>query len=187
MAERLAMVGLATNLPPLPADVRTMEAIYPIIHAIYEAPLSTSIRESEWTFPIIQTFHIVGVLIFFGAMVLVDLRIIGIVLREKPANDVAKAILPLAWIGFAITAASGLVLFAAQAEKIYTNAFLITKFVLIAIAGLNLIAFHALQGRSIAEWGSGDTAAPALARGSAAASLVLWIAVVIAGRFIAYF
>lgn len=181
------MAGLATSPLPRRADIRSMETIYPVIHALYEAPFSTSIRESEWTFPIIQTFHIVGVLIFFGAMVLVDLRIIGIVLREKPANDVARAILPLAWIGFAVTAASGLVLFAAQAEKIYTNVFLIAKFGLIGVAGLNLIAFHRFQGRFIAAWGSGDTAAPALARASAAASLVLWVAVVVAGRFIAYF
>lgn len=163
-----------------------MDAVYPIIHAIYEAPFSTSIRESEWTFPIIQTFHILGVLIFFGAMVLVDLRIVGAVLRDRSADVVAKALLPLAWVGFAVTALSGAILFAAQAEKIYTNAFLLTKFGLIALAGLNLVAFHIFHGRSIAGWDA-ESAAPTLARVSAAASLTLWVGVIVAGRFIAYF
>ena len=54
-----------------------MDFIQPVIQALYDAPIPTSIRESEWTFPVIQTFHILGILLFYGAIALVDLRIIG--------------------------------------------------------------------------------------------------------------
>lgn len=164
-----------------------MDAVHPFIQALYDAPFSTSIRESEWTFPVIQTFHILGILLFYGAIALVDLRIVGLVLRDRSAREVAGALLPLAWVGFAVMAISGGLLFAAQAARIYSNVFLLAKFGLILLAGLNLVAFHLLAGRSIATWGGEGGAAPAAARASAAISLLLWTAVVVTGRFIAYF
>jgi hypothetical protein len=92
-----------------------MDFIQPVIQVIYDSPIPTSIRESEWTFPIIQTFHILGILLFYGAIGLVDLRIVGVVLKERPARDVADGLLPIAWVGFVVMAVSGGLLFAAQA------------------------------------------------------------------------
>lgn len=162
-----------------------MDLVEAAIHALYEAPFSTSIRESEWTFPIIQTFHILGILLFYGGIALVDLRILGLALKQRTADEVSKALLPLTWIGFAVMAASGGLLFAAQAEKIYRNAFLLWKFALIALAGVNLAVFHVTSGRAIAGWG--DDGIPVAAKAAAALSFGLWTAVIVAGRFIAYF
>lgn len=164
-----------------------MDFIQPVIQALYDAPIPTSIRESEWTFPVIQTFHILGILLFYGAIALVDLRIIGIALKERPAREVASALLPIAWIGFAVMAISGGLLFAAQAARIYTNIFLLAKFGLIALAGVNLVAFHLVAGRAIAAWGVEGGQAPTYARISAALSFLLWTGVIVTGRFIAYF
>lgn len=164
-----------------------MDFLQPIIQALYDAPIPTSIRESEWTFPIIQTFHILGILLFYGAIALVDLRIAGVALKERPARDVANALLPIAWVGFAVMAISGGLLFAAQAARIYTNVFLLAKLGLIALAGLNLVVFHLFAGRAIAAWGVEGGIAPAHARISAAVSLILWSGVIVTGRFIAYF
>src|SRR5690606_23075182 len=43
---------------------RVMHVIQPVIQVISASPIPTSIRESEWTFPIIQTFLILGILLF---------------------------------------------------------------------------------------------------------------------------
>lgn len=164
-----------------------MDFIQPVIQVIYDSPIPTSIRESEWTFPIIQTFHILGILLFYGAIGLVDLRIVGVVLKERPARDVADGLLPIAWVGFVVMAVSGGLLFAAQAAKIYTNLFLLTKFGLILLAGLNLVVFHRFAGRAIAIWGGEGGTTPAYARASAGLSFLLWTGVIVTGRFIAYF
>jgi hypothetical protein len=164
-----------------------MDAVHSLIHTLYETPLATSLRESEWTFPVIQTFHILGILLFYGGVALVDLRVLGVVLRQRPANEVARALLPPAWVGFIVMAASGGLLFAAQAEKIYTNIFLLAKFALIGLAGMNLVAFHLTSGKAIAVCGGDGAAAPPSAKAMAAMSFLLWTGVVIAGRFIAYF
>ena len=164
-----------------------MDFIQPVIQVIYDSPLPTSIRESEWTFPVIQTFHILGILLFYGTIALVDLRIVGVVLKARPAREIADSLLPVAWIGFAVMAISGGLLFAAQAAKIYTNVFLLAKFALIGLAGLNLIVFHRFAGRAIATWGGEGGVAPGHARVSAGLSFLLWTAVIVTGRFIAYF
>lgn len=164
-----------------------MDFIQPVIQVIYDSPIPTSIRESEWTFPVIQTFHIVGILLFYGAIALVDLRIVGFVLKQRPVREVADGLLPIAWIGFAVMAFSGGLLFAAQAARIYTNAFLLAKFGLILLAGLNLIVFHLFAGRAIATWGGEGGVAPGYARISAGLSFLLWTGVIVTGRFIAYF
>ena len=157
------------------------------IHALYDAPFASALRESEWTFPVVQTVHILGLLLFYGSIALVDLRILGVALKGKPARDVAGALLPIAWIDFAFMVASGSLLFAAQAEKIYSNVFLLSKFALMVLAGVNLVVFNTAGGRQIALWGAGEASAPSALKVSAAVSFALWSAVVIAGRFIAYF
>lgn len=187
MAARRAMAARAILRGQGARANRSMDFIQPFIQALYDAPVSTSIRESEWTFPIIQTFHIIGILLFYGAIVLVDLRIVGGVLKDRPARDVAAALLPLAWVGFVVMAISGGLLFVAQSARIYTNVFLLAKFGLILLAGLNLIAFHLFAGRAIATWGAEGGVAPFGARSSAIASLILWTGVIVTGRFIAYF
>lgn len=161
-------------------------AIESFVRALYDAPFSAALRESIWTFPIVQTFHVIGILAFYGAIVIVDLRLLGVVLKERPAKVVADALLPLSWSGFAIMAVSGGLLFAAQSIKIYTNPMMIAKLGLIGFAGLNLAFFTLVAGRRIAEWGVEGGTTPSLARISAAGSLLLWTAVVITGRFIAY-
>ncbi len=163
-----------------------MSLLSNVIHALYESPVPTALRESEYAFPIIQTVHVLGVAAMAGTIALVDLNVLGVVLKgQRPARTVAD-VLPITWIGFALAIVSGAALFAAQSEKIYGNLFLQLKFVLLLVAGLNVIVFHTTTRRSIDGW-SEALAPPLSAKASAAASLLLWALVIAAGRFIAYY
>lgn len=157
-----------------------------IIERLYESPLATAIRESENLFPILQTFHILGTIGLAGAIALVDLRLLNVILRREAPVAVAHAVLPITWVGFAIMAVSGGLLFAAQSARIYGNVFLQLKLLLLLIALANVLLFHATTYRSISAWG-GDVPPPLPARVFAALSLVLWAGVIVAGRFIAYY
>jgi hypothetical protein len=165
-----------------------MDVIAAAVHAIYESPLATQVRESEWTFPITQTVHILGLLIFFGSIAILDLKFLGVILKSTPAAEISRGLLPLAWAAFIALALSGSIMLAAQLEKIYTNRFLLTKFALIVAAGINILIFHLTIGGSIDDWGrDGPRATPLAARIAGGLSLSLWAAVVVMGRFIAYF
>lgn len=148
---------------------------------------ATALRESEIAFPVIQTFHILGLGLLAGTVAIVDLRLLRLILADRPASALSRQLLPLSWIGFAVMAASGTLLFAAQAARIWSNIYLQAKLVLLLLAGLNMLLFHLTSYRHVAIWGEPGTAVPLPVRGAAIASLFLWAAIITAGRLIAYF
>ena len=58
---------------------------------IYLTPLSLSIRESIWVYPILNVLHCVGILLVAGTIVVVDLRLLGFGLRRSPVSSVVRA------------------------------------------------------------------------------------------------
>ena len=136
-------------------------------------------RQSSWGYAIANVLHLLGMATLLGSILALDLRILGI-RRALPLSDTAGLLLPLARCGFVLAAASGTVLFAADATHVYVNPAFQVKVLLIGVALLNVLAFHAttrLAGR----------AEPGLcARISAGMSLLLWPAVIVCGRMIAY-
>jgi hypothetical protein len=156
-----------------------------IIHWVYEWPVATAVRESELAFPIIQTFHIIGIALMAGTISIVDLRLLGVLYRRLPPITIARPLLPVTWIGFAVMVISGTLLFVAQSEKIYGNLYLRIKLLLLVIAGINVILFHSTTYKAIEAWGEG--AVPTHARAAGLASLLLWAAVIVTGRLIAYY
>ncbi len=157
-----------------------------VIQQVYESPLATAIRESDNLFPILQTFHILGTIALAGTIAIVDLRLLNVAFRREAPATLAESLLPITWVGFAIMAISGSLLFVAQSAKIYENVFLRTKLLLLVLAAANVILFHSTTYRDIRAW-RGDAGPPPSARVFALLSLVLWTGVIVTGRFIAYF
>ncbi|MEJ1963471.1 MAG: DUF6644 family protein [Gammaproteobacteria bacterium] len=157
-----------------------------VIQQIYDSALATAIRESDNLFPILQTFHILGTIALAGAIAIVDLRLLNVAFRREAPATLASSLLPITWVGFAIMAVSGGLLFIAQSAKIYENVFLRAKLLLMVLAIANVILFHSTTYRDIQAW-SGTVSPPPSARVFALLSLILWTAVIVTGRFIAYF
>lgn len=156
------------------------------VRAVYEWPLSVAIRESEWLFPVLQTFHILGLVLLVGVIAIVDLRLLRAILRDESPGFLARRLLPITHVGFAVTLASGVLLLAAQGAALYFNVFLRVKLLLLGAALLNILLFHATVFRSASVW---DFTAPIprAASAFAAISLAFWTGVVLTGRYIAYF
>lgn len=157
-----------------------------LIQQLYDSPIATTIRESNNLFPVLQTFHIVGTILLAGAISIVDLTLLRVLFRDTAPATLTRSLLPITWLGFAVMLISGGLLFAAQSARIYTNIFMQLKLGLLAIALLNVALFHATTFRNAVRWTTAREA-PASARAFAAISLVSWTAVIVTGRFIAYF
>jgi hypothetical protein len=114
-----------------------------------------------------------------GAIGVVDLRVLGYG-RALPMQRLSAALTPIALAGFAVMVFSGILLFVADARALAGSSLFLVKLSLIALAGLNALAFRI-------GWRRLDDHPPVTARVLAAASLALWLSVVIAGRLIAYF
>jgi len=164
----------------------SMSPLAEAVQRLYDSPLSTAIRESDNLFPILQTFHILGTIALAGAIAIVDLRLLNVIFRREPPAAVAESLLPITWIGFAIMAVSGGLLFAAQSARIFENVFLRVKLLLLVLALANVALFHSTTYRQIRQW-RGDASPPVPARLFALISLALWAGVIVTGRFIAYF
>ena len=143
--------------------------------------LSTWLRESPslWAFPFVLILHTVGLAFFVGTNVAWDVRVLGFSLGI-PLEALRRYFLVM-WAGFWINAFSGVLLLIAYPTKALTNPLFYAK--------LALIAFGIVLAFRIRREVSGLAAradAPPMARMLAAVSLACWVAVIFAGRLLAY-
>ena len=142
-------------------------------------------RESgPWTYAIINLLHILGVASLFGAVVILDLRLMG-VWRGTPLAALAEAAAPVAAFGFALAATSGIGLLATKATEYIGNPFLYIKFPAVAIGVVNALvlnfspAWHARGRRELSQRENRQLA------WMGGTSLACWLTAIGAGRMIA--
>jgi hypothetical protein len=162
-----------------------MSDIFQIAQAIQGSAIGTSIAESIYVFPLIEGVHLLGLALSIGLLLIVDLRLLGLVLRQVPAAKVHHQLRNWIFAGFAVTFASGgLLLWAEAAEVVFNYAF-IAHAVFIAIGLANAAFFETRLAPRALEWGE-SLRLPAAARLAGAVSLSSWILVVISGRLVPY-
>lgn len=120
-----------------------------------------------------------------GSIMMVDLRLLGVNLSEHSAGEVIAEILPWTWISFAVAACSGALMFSSNATHYWGTVPFRAKMLVLALAGVNMVLFHATTFRSIEVWGRRKQPPPA-AKAAGAVSLGLWIGVVTLGRWIGF-
>ena len=148
-------------------------------------PWSMAIHESLLLYPIIESVHVLGTCLFFGMVMMLDLRLLGITLRGVPVTEVTRKLLPWAFAGLVPMAISGSLLVYQDPIRAYDSIFFQAKAVMLILAGLNALAFHTGVYKKVADWDN-DPVAPYRARMAGALSLILWAGVIVAGRLIAY-
>ncbi|CAN7146025.1 DUF6644 family protein [Massilia sp. LjRoot122] len=146
-------------------------------------PLAQAMREHAWLYPIVETLHIIGFAVLVGAVAMFDLRVLGFG-RQLPVKALARHLLPWSAGSMLLVLPTGLLLFVADPLALLANRVFLLKLALIAVAGLNALAFHAGPYRRAEAW---PQRAPGRALLHALLSLGLWIAVIACGRLLAYF
>ncbi len=152
---------------------------------LHDTQFSTIMRESIWAEPIVETIHVLTLTLFLGFAVLLDLRLLGVCLRRRKMSEVLQQLNPYLFVGFAIMVISGLLLFSGDPPAFWGTFFFKIKMVFLVLAGLNVLIFNATIGRKVAEWDLAPKT-PRAAKVAAVVSIVLWVAIVAAGRAIAY-
>lgn len=152
-----------------------------LLAAIEASPFSTWLRESPsvWAYPTILTLHTLGLGVLVGANWMVDLRVLGVG-RAIPLGILSRAF-PIMWGGFWLNAATGVLLFVADPTKATTTIFM-WKLAIIAVG----VAFVLLLKRKVYGRGVEMDSASFGGKTVAAVSLVIWIAAIATGRWMAY-
>lgn len=149
-------------------------------------PLTRSLlREVRGFAPIIQTVHILSVAVVMGSVVLLDLNVLGLALRSQSTGALTRRLMPWTWWALPTLAFSGLISLFARPERYLLNPVFGIKFAMLAPAIVLAIVFHRVTLGSAQYW-ERSLARRLSAKVVAACSLVLWIGVAMAGRWIAY-
>lgn len=138
--------------------------------------ISTWVRTSTFGYPLLEIVHLIGIATLFGTVLLVDLSVLT-QRRRPPLEQWGPVVLRLTVIGFLIALGSGVLLLMARASEIGPNLAFWLKMLLLVLAGLNAWLFHRQRGLT-------QTRGPI--RIQAAASILIWIAIIACGRLIAY-
>ena len=147
--------------------------------------LADFVRNSgPYTYGIVNLFHVFGIALLFGAIALLDLRLLGF-WKSVPIGLLAKPVVPGAGVGLTLALLSGMTLFSVQATEYYYNPFLYLKFGALIFGIANVAALHSsLSWRAIENAEASSAGRVRLALGGAV-SLTCWITVITAGRMIA--
>jgi hypothetical protein len=140
-------------------------------------------RDVPWLFPIFEGLHFVGMALLFGSIALIDLRVLGFA-KGLPLGPLHR-LLPLAFGGFALNLITGIGFFASDPQSYAIVPAFKFKMLLILLAGLNALVFWIAILPKVHDWNA-DVEASRLAKGISLASLLLWVGVITAGRFIAF-
>ena len=140
---------------------------------------------TSWLFPFFETLHVFGLATVIGSIALVDLRLLSLVNRNQAVTRLSEEVLPWTWGGFALAIVTGGLIFMGGADHYVRNTAFQLKMLLLLLAGANMLAFHLVAWRNVGRWDC-DPNPPLAAKIAGALSLLFWICVVAAGRWIAF-
>ena len=143
--------------------------------------IGQTIQGSVWLFPVIESIHLVGLGVIAGAVLIVDMRLLGIGLRSQPAEEVAANARPWMIGSLVLMVASGTLLFLSEATKCYYSFPFWFKMGSLALA---IVFTFTLKSRVIRQ--KLDQRYPLLGKATAIVSLGLWFGVAWGGRWIGF-
>ena len=148
--------------------------------------LGDFMRESgRWTYGIFNLLHVLGIALLFGAIAVLDLKLLG-AWRRIPVTALSEPIVPISGFGLLLALGSGVALLSAQATEYVGNPFLLIKFAAIALGVINVGALHMSSVWREMRHAETSTRGRRRLAWAGALSLISWLVAIGAGRMIAY-
>jgi hypothetical protein len=146
--------------------------------------MASLVLEHRWLWPLCEILHFLGLTLMVGSVTLFDLRVLG--LARGVGFDAMHHFIRLGLAGFAINALTGAVFLSAMPALYFTNAAFQLKAIALLLMGCNLAWFYAREYPRLRLLDAAEFA-PLSARVCAGVSLLLLVAVVCFGRFVAFY
>ncbi len=156
-------------------------SLLPFFQWCYQTPIGEAIRESTWLFPLIEAFHLLGLGLTVGAVLLVDLRLLGVGLIKQPVAQLSASAEPWLLGSLTLMLASGSSLFLSEAIKCYYSFPFWVKMTSLFLALLFTFTVRRRVTRTDVVFDR-----PLLGRFTALISLGLWFGVAWGGRWIGF-
>lgn len=155
------------------------QLLLPLFEWAEATTLGRVVRESLWLFPVFEAIHLVGLALLGGALLVVDLRLLGMGLQGSTIEKINRHARPWLLIAVGILLVTGVTLFLSEAIKCYYNTSFWVKITTLPVAlaftlGVReRFARSAMYTSAYSQWiGSAD--------------LLLWFIVAAGGRWIGF-
>ncbi len=168
-----------------PEHILFAVSLLPLWQWMAAQPWSIGLRESLFMWPLLESAHVLTLMMFVGTTTMLDLRLLGVTFRGVPTSEFTGRLLPWTRAAFAVMTVTGLLLFYANPVRYHHNLFFRAKVILLVASGLNIWFFHSRAHTRVQAWDL-TMPPPRAARLAAVVSLAAWVGVVVTGRMVAY-
>lgn len=141
--------------------------------------MARTLRGARWLYAVVNTAHIMGIALLIGAIVPLNLRLLGW-WPDVSRTGLTRVLVPVAATGLAMAVLAGGLLFSVRAREYTGVGFLQAKLALVMVGTLTALALHWRHGLLLDSAGNARLAAHAML------SLLCWPAALICGRLIAF-
>ena len=159
-----------------------------LLDTIGNSMIGTLVAESATAFPWIEVGHVLDIVVVFGSILLVDLRLIGLAARDPPLSF-SRTIPPITWGAFIVAVITGGLMFTSNPHGYFDGYFDSTMFrvkiLLLVLAGLNMFVFHLFTMRG-GRVSNGPGPLPGGAQIAGLFSMTLWLVIIACGRWIGF-
>lgn len=152
--------------------------LYAQFAAVESSSLGTAIKESLWLFPAIEAVHLLALALLGGALLMLDLRLLGVGLTLLPTSAVERGARPLLIAALMTMVASGVLIGISEALKLYDKQAFWVKMAALLAAVIFTFAVKLPQARR--------NVAGRRAQALGTVSIALWLTVALAGRWIGF-
>lgn len=148
-------------------------------------PASQVIQNVSWIIPTVQSIHILSIAIVISAVFMVDLRLLNVIGRDQPTAAYTSRFLTWIWPTLLVLLITGSILITGEPTRSLENPAFVAKMILLVLAMITTAVLQRPTTKDPAFWEltSGHRMS---ARALAVLSLLLWVGIVFAGRWIAY-
>ena len=156
-------------------------SIFPLFQWLDQTPVGEALRTNRVLFPLVSSFHLLGLALLVGTILIVDLGLLGIGMRRQPVARVASQLKPLTWTGLAVMLITGPILLTGEAIKLYCNLAFWVKLVFVVLA---IVFYSTVHRKAVSDRVS---LTPSGAKSVGIVSLALWICAGLAAKSISAF
>ena len=151
---------------------------------LHHTTLSVALQHQvQWLWPLCETVHFVGLALLLGVAGMFDLRLLGF-MKRVPIS-VVKDFMPWALVGFTLNLLTGMIFVISEPAQYFGNPTWWVKVGFLVVAGANAFIFESAYGRRAAAIPAGEDT-PLPLKIIAGVSLIAWLGVLVAGRFLPF-
>src|SRR5688572_14112743 len=154
--------------------------------AMEATELAVALRNSVWSYPLVNAAHILGVALLVGSIVPLDLRLLG-AWRSAPLAPLWNILTRTAGAGFLLAIIFGMLLFITRATEYIASNLFLAKMAVVIIGTGNVMALRIPPPSDASEIASAHAMPPLRLRLAAGVSLTAWLTAMTLGRLVGYF